>query len=494
MNPKISLRKSLADKNLLGTTLAGDSWAPWRTLLIASMGEPLSEDERSVFTSLTGRAQEPEARVEEFVGVIGRRGGKSRAISVIATYLSGLCQHPNLVPGERGVLLVIAPDQRQADIVLDYIEANFRGSPILRQLIEARTARSLRLTSRIDVEVRSSDFRRLRGPTYITVIADECAFWLSEYSSNPDTEILNAVRPGLATTGGPLFIISSPYARRGELWKLYSKHYRPNGDPAILVAQATSRTMNPALAQSVVDRAIERDAASAAAEYMAEFRSDLEAFVTIEAVRACVTPGVYERPPARGITYSAFVDPSGGSADSFTCAIGHADCARETVIIDALREIVPPFSPEVAVGELATLLKTYQITSVNGDRYAGEWPREQFGKFGVSYEPSPKPKSSLYTDLLPLINSARIELLDHPKLISQLTALERRTARGGRDTIDHPPSGHDDLANSVAGLAAVNLQYPGYDHEYRGFRDDDDPDGARAWRAMRLWQHITRYG
>jgi phage terminase large subunit-like protein len=163
MNPKISLRKSLADKNLLGTTLAGDSWAPWRTLLIASMGEPLSEDERSVFTSLTGRAQEPEARVEEFVGVIGRRGGKSRAISVIATYLSGLCQHPNLVPGERGVLLVIAPDQRQADIVLDYIEANFRGSPILRQLIEARTARSLRLTSRIDVEVRSSDFRRLRG-------------------------------------------------------------------------------------------------------------------------------------------------------------------------------------------------------------------------------------------------------------------------------------------------------------------------------------------
>jgi hypothetical protein len=489
MIPRIPLRKALADRNLLGTTLAGETWYPWRTLLIASMGEPLKPAEREVFTKLTGREREPSSRIEEFVGIIGRRGGKSRAISVIATYLAGLCQHPNLVPGERGVLLIIAPDQRQADIVLDYTEANFRASPILRQLIEARTARALKLTNNIDIEVRSSDFRRLRGPTFCGIICDETAFWLSEYSSNPDTEILNSVRPGLATTGGPLFIISSPYARRGELWKLFSKHYGPAGDPAILVARAPTRDMNPSLPQSVVDRAIERDAASAGAEYMAEFRSDLEAFVSIEAIRACVSPGILERSPSRDLYYSAFVDPSGGSADSFTLAIGHPDHARETVIVDALREIVAPFSPEVAVGELAELLKTYRITSVSGDRYAGEWPREQFGKFGISFEPSPKPKSGLYTDLLPLINSARIELLDHSKLISQLTALERRTARGGRDIIDHPPNGHDDIANAVAGLAAINVAYGGYDFSYRGFTDEpaDDPVLARTERAKRAF-------
>jgi hypothetical protein len=496
VKPSLPFRKALADPGLLGHTLKGPSWAPWRTLLVAAMGEPLDEVERAVFTTLTGREQEPLQRVEEFVGVIGRRGGKSRAISVLATYIAGLCTHPNLVSGERGVLLVIAPDQRQADIVLDYTEANFRASPILRQLIESRTARALKLTNHIDVEVRSSDFRRLRGPTYICVIADECAFWLSEYSSNPDTEILNSVRPGLATTAGPLFIISSPYARRGELWRLYSRHYGPAGDPLILVAQATSRTMNPALAQSVVDRAMERDAASASAEYGAQFRSDLEAFVTIEAVRACVMAGIYERAPAPSITYSAFVDPSGGSADSFTLAVGHADVGKEVIVIDALREIVPPFSPEVAVGELAALLKSYRITNISGDRYGGEWPVEQFGKFSITYEPSPKPKSGLYTDLLPLINSARIELLDHTKLISQLTALERRTARGGRDIIDHPPNGHDDIANAVAGLAAINVTYGGYDFSYRGFTDDpaDDPVIARTERAKRAFmQEWGRY-
>ena len=65
---------------------------------------------------------------------------------------------------------------------------------------------------------------------------------------------------------------------------------------------------------------------------------------------------------------------------------------------------------------------------------------EQFRKLGIAYEPAAKPKSDIYRDLLPMINSRRVELLDHPRLIQQLTSLERRTARGGRDSIDHPPA------------------------------------------------------
>jgi hypothetical protein len=76
----------------------------------------------------------------------------------------------------------------------------------------------------------------------------------------------------------------------------------------------------------------------ASAEYLAQFRSDLEAFVAKEAVEACVTPGVYERAPAHGVTYAAFVDPSGGSADAMTLAIGHVDHGKETVVLDTLRE------------------------------------------------------------------------------------------------------------------------------------------------------------
>jgi hypothetical protein len=102
-------------------------------------------------------------------------------------------------------------------------------------------------------------------------------------------------------------------------------------------------------------------------------------------------------------------------------------------------------------------LRSYRVASVYGDRYAGEWPRERFRAHGITYEVCETPKSDLYRDLLPVINAGRVELLDNSRLVAQLTSLERRTARGGRDSIDHPPGGHDDLANAVAGAVTSAL-------------------------------------
>jgi hypothetical protein len=479
--------------------LEGESWKPWRTLLLAAMGEELTEDERPVFKKFTGREREPGRRVEEFVGVKGRRAGGSYAGGkVVIPYLAGLCQHPSLVRGERGVLLCVAADQRQADVILDYADASFRASPVLSQLIEGRTQRELRLNNGIDIEVRAADYRRLRGLTFIAVIADEVAFWSSDFSANPDDEILNAVRPGLATTGGPLFMISSPYARRGELWRVFQRHYGAAGDPLIMVAKGSSREFNATLLQSVVDRAYERDPAAASAEYGAEFRRDIESFVAIEAVTACVSRGVYERAPQRGVVYSAFVDPSGGSADAMTLAIGHRDHARQVVVIDALREVAPPFSPEKAVEQFASLLRTYNCFKVVGDRFAGDWPVEVFGKFGVQYEQSAAPKSDLYRDLLASLNSQRVDLLDHPKIISELCALERRTSRGGRDSIDHPPGGYDDVANVIAGVAAALTSDPGTDYlefcnRFNG-STEADRDGVEAWRRLRDFAYVSTGG
>src|SRR5205085_7711562 len=51
-------------------------------------------------------------------------------------------------------------------------------------------------------------------------------------------------------------------------------------------------------------------------------------------------------------------------------------------------------------------------------------------------------------ELLPRLCSGEIELPDDRALIDQLAGLERRTRSGGKDVIDHPPGGHDDLANA----------------------------------------------
>ena len=74
--------------------------------------------------------------------------------------------------------------------------------------------------------MRPASFRKLRGPTYVAVIVDEVAYWFTEASyANPDIEIITAVAPGLATTGGPLILASSPYAKTGVLWETYREHY-----------------------------------------------------------------------------------------------------------------------------------------------------------------------------------------------------------------------------------------------------------------------------
>lgn len=476
MKPLVTLRAALDDPALLGDILAGNSWAPWRSILLAAMGEELTPPELSWFTQLTGRASPPPHRVDELWAVVGRRGGKSKAMAALTVYIAGLCDHRDvLTAGEKGIVLCISPDQRQSKITLDYACGILESCPMLSQLIAGRTADTLELTNGIVIEVRSANFRRLRGPTCVAVVCDEAAFWHSDEVANPDTEILNAVRPSLATTRGPLIVISSPYARRGEVWTTYKRDYGSAGNPLILVCQGASITFNNTLPQSVVDAAYARDPARAVAEFGGQFRTDIESLVTIEAVQACIEAGTRERPPSRHNLYCAFVDPSGGSADAFTLAIAHAEGKREakTAILDCVREVRPPFSPEAIVQEFCELLKKYRITKVAGDRYAGEWPREQFRKYGVLYEPAGRTKSELFLDLLPLINSRMVDLLDNDKLLSQFVGLERRTSRGGKDSIDHAPGGHDDVANAVAGALVVTMAKKSADMrgEFRSERD-----------------------
>jgi hypothetical protein len=316
-------------------------------------------------------------------------------------------------------VLIVSPDQRQAAICLNYVNACFDDSPMLRQLVLNRTQKELNLKNKVSIVVRSSDFKRIRGSTFLAVVIDEVAFLRSEESgsANPDIELINSVKPGLATTDGKLFMISSPYAHRGELWRYYKNYYGPDCDPMVLVAHATSRQMNPTLSQAVVDRALERDYAAASAEYMAVFRTDIESFVSREAVDAATVPDRYELAPMEGMHYQAFCDPSGGQHDDFTLAIVHNEDNR--VIVDCLRKRHPPFSPDAVITEFAETLRSYGITSIRGDHYAGIYPRERFAVHGITYRLSDKNKSDLYAAFLPILNSGQVHLLDNKTLINQ---------------------------------------------------------------------------
>jgi hypothetical protein len=142
-----------------------------------------------------------------------------------------------------------------------------------------------------------------------------------------------------------------------------------------------------------------------------------------------------------------------------TLAIAHSE-GEDRGILDLVREWPAPFSPQQVVSDIVEILRRYKISSVIGDRYAGEWAREPFRNHGIEYQLADVTRSEAYLELLPQVNSAKVEFLDNRRLISQLCALERRTARSGKDSVDHPASkgAHDDLINAGA-LALVGAAF-----------------------------------
>jgi hypothetical protein len=432
-----------------------ETWAAWRTCLKAAFSLPMSDDELVIYKDCTGRTDTPTEPISELWLCVGRRSGKSFTTALIAVFLATMRDwSPYLIPGERGVIAIVAVDRKQAKIIFRYVRALLAETPILAPLIEDESKDTIDLTNGISIEIGTNSQRSLRGSTIIASLCDELAHWRSDSNAaNPDSEVIDAaLRPAMSTVQGSMLIcVSSPHARRGMLYDAYRQHWGMDGP--ILYWKAASRTMNPTLKQSVINAALARDASRGSAEFLAEFRTDVETFISQEVVEAAVISGRYELSPNPGISYRAFVDPSGGSKDAFTLAIGHRD--NDRIVVDALRETRPPFSPDGVASAYSELLKRYGLHSTTGDRYAGEWPRERFREHGVVYELAPKPKSELYLSLLPELNSGRVELLDNPQANNELIRLERRTARGGRDSVDHPPNSHDDLANVIAGLVAL---------------------------------------
>jgi hypothetical protein len=450
----VDLLAALDDDQVFRPFFPSPSWDRWRVFCRALTGSPISEADVSVYRSCTGRQEPPPRPASEGWVIAGRRSGKSRIASVIATYLAALAPTDRLAPGELGVVLICAVDKAQAGVVLGYVKALFE-LPALRPLVTEETAESITLGHRVRIEVRSSSYRRVRGVTLLAAILDEVAFLRDEASALPDLELYRALKPALATTGGLILGISSPWAQRGLLWSKYRKHYGQDGD--VLVWQSDSRTMHPGLSAALVEEAEEDDPEAAASEWGGTFRSDLESYVSTAILDACTTAGVTERPRISDVAYVAFLDAAAGSGrDSFAVAVAHLDPRSDEapfVVIDAVREVRPPFDPLAVTQELAAFLRSYGVTTAQADKYAGSWVSESFARHGIAVHQDAEPKSTLYLSALPVLTAKRADLLDLPRLRAQLAGLERRRRTGGRDVVDHVPGGFDDVANAVCGAA-----------------------------------------
>jgi hypothetical protein len=400
--------------------------------------------------------------VRELWVVVGRRGGKDSIASVITAHAASLFEGEALLRrGERASCLCLAADKDQARIILGYVRSYFTDLPLLASMVRRETATGFELSNAVDVAIATNNFRAVRGRTVLCAVLDEVAFFRDENSASPDIETYRALLPGMVTLPGAVLVgISTPYRKAGLLYNKWREHFGKDSDD-VLVIQAPSDLMNPSIDKAMIAAAYEDDPAAAAAEYGAQFRSDIESFLPLKTVEACIERGVISRPPKPGVHYFGFADAASGTGkDSFVAAIAHREA--EEIVLDLAHEIKPPFNPQSAIAESASLFKNYRIGRVVGDKYAAGFVVEGFQKNGITYAYSERDRSQIYLEALPTLTSGRAKLLDNKRMVTQFAQLERRTSSSGKDRIDHPDNQHDDVANAVAGaLVEASTRYGG---------------------------------
>jgi len=431
------------------------TWRAWKVFLKSLFGISIDDKaEKKIFRQCTGLKIQRKGPAKEAYVIAGRRSGKSFMSSIIAVYLAAFKDWKKyLNPGEKGWVFIIANDRAQAKIIKGYISGILNSNDMFRKLIERELQWEIELKNGVGITVKTCNFRTIRGYTVLAAICEEIAFWRDEYSANPAKEILTALKPSLATIPESFLIgISTPYSRFGYLWEQFSKNFGKSGSEVPLVWRAPTALMNPTIDEKLIQDALKEDYTAAKSEWLAEWREDIEAFLSLEMIDSVVIPKRYELPRIENSQYFGFIDPSGGRKDSFTLAVCHKS-EKGKIILDCVRESKPPFQPQDVVSDFSEILKSYGVYVVESDRYAAEWVTSSFRNYGIMVENSKLTSSEIYHNFLPLIANSSIELLDNKRLVEQLRGLERKTSSGGKDHITHPPiaGAHDDLAVSAAG-------------------------------------------
>lgn len=458
---RISILEALADRHLFGALPAFhdlSTWQAWCVFLAATYGLPLSACEAvgvsesealRLFQHHTGRTvyDPPLGGYAETMCIVGVQSGKTRIAGTIAGY-EAMMTEPEL-DGTDLYCVLVAQDQRSSlRSLFSYAKAPFDHVPVLAQSVVARRAETLTLPGCV-LAVYPCRPQAVRGLRARVVVLDELAFYRSSEGYPTDVEMLRAARGRVATTGGKVITLSSPYSQVGALFETHRKNFARDDSP-ILVWQATAPEMNPSLPADYLSRMAQDDPEAYQSEALGQFRAGVSTFFDPEALNGCIETGVREVPPQNGVSYRGYTDAASGTGkDAFACAVAHVE--GDVVRLDALRVWKPSFNPSVPLAESAALFTQYGIREVSGDRFAAGFVVEGYRQHAITYTGSDRDTSATYLELLPLVNAGRVRLLDIPEMLRELRGLERRRGTSGRDRIDHRTGAHDDQAVAAAG-------------------------------------------
>lgn len=473
--PRIPFEEAVGEPLLFKTSWSKLSRAQ-KVVLKAIYGMELEKEDLLIWAALNGGAifsdlgevigysnfvpYIPEEK-EDTTLILGRRWGKSDQISSFIVAYEALCGGHKEYVGRRQdpVILQVSQDLNTSKACLrQFILGHLESSPIgvkeLGDLNKSVTADTIRLKTAL-ITVGPPTIK-LRGQAVATCCMDEVGVWQSDKdAAAPDMEVERAVRP--AMTQFPfrkLVKTSTPWIEEGILWEAADRKARGELSPKEMVLRGpTLLSGNPHASVSYLRAERAKDAEAFRREFLAEFAKSVSGFLSPVLLRAAATPGLGQRPPEKGVSYVATMDPA-FRRDAFAFCLGHVKGGE--FILDFIcqwsgtRE--SPLSPLMALQAIAKICQGYGIRSVVSDQYHLESLQELASSVGLLVEPSPITadlKGKMWGEVQGLLALGKLKLLDHPLLLDQMAKMEKRLTPGG--TVQYQGGGsHDDLAMVLA--------------------------------------------
>ena len=145
----VEAMQTVFEKTFKRGLLRGDTWESWRAFLAAVFALPMDAETLATYKKRTGRDDVPTEQFREVFAIVDRRGGKSQIAALVSTYLATHRDYTEVLgPGETGVVMLLAADQKQAKNLLRYVNAFFEA-PALKRLVIGRTAECITLARRV---------------------------------------------------------------------------------------------------------------------------------------------------------------------------------------------------------------------------------------------------------------------------------------------------------------------------------------------------------
>jgi hypothetical protein len=444
--PRVGLLRACADPGLFGL----DPWPKQRELLASVEHGPRLH-----------------------VWCLGRRSGKSTSGALIALWSCLL--RPELLerlrPGERGYAVGIAPNLRQARLLIRAALSIVERSPLLAGMVEQATQDEIRFANGTSFVAFPNSSRGARGWPIFTLILDEAAFFIADEHESFQTaeEVWRSLVPATAQFGNEarLVVSSTPYGADGFFPGIYQQ--AASGElPDALAFHAPTREANPTLDESFFAQEERRDPDGFRAEYLAEFVGSGAAFFDPDNIKAAVTLSGELR-PGDAVDWIAGLDP-GFAQDPFALVlVGRADVRRDPaggrrLLVGLVRSWLPPRRKaasleegreieDTVLAEVAQMIRLFDARAVT-DQYKSAGVVDRLRRYGVSVvaEPMTAPtKDAAFGFLRGRLNDGSIELYEHPELQRELRAIRTRYA-AGRSSVVTPRigRGHCDLAQALA--------------------------------------------